>query len=80
MFGRSSAAVIFDTVTVLKELILLLECCDIFSFSQVRILWMIDDGVGRLLEFLRTQEERGYLCNLTDASGPSNQSPLGLCP
>jgi len=33
MFDRSSATVIlFDTLTVLKELILWLEYCDIFLF------------------------------------------------
>jgi len=79
MLGRSSATVIFDTVKVLKELIILLECCDIFSLSQVRILWMMNDGVSRLLEFLRAEEGRGYLCSLTDASGSSNQPPSPRC-
>jgi len=68
---RSLAAIkLFETLAVvLKELIFWLEYCDIFSFSQVRIpvLQMIDDGVGRLLEFLRAEEKRGVLCNLTDA-------------
>ena len=38
---------------------------------------MMDDGESRLLlvEFLRAEEKRGDLCNLTDPSGPPNQSP-----
>ena len=39
---------------------------------------MMEDGVGRLLEFLRAAEKRGDLCNLTDAWGLSNQLPLDL--
>jgi len=27
---------------------------------------MMDDGVSRLQEFLRVEEKRGDLCNLTD--------------
>ena len=38
----------------------------------------MDDGVGRLLEFLRADEKRGLLCNLTDAWGLSNQLLLDL--
>ena len=36
---------------------------------------MMDDGVSWLLEFLMVGEKRGHLCNLTNASGPSNESP-----
>lgn len=36
---------------------------------------MMDDGESGLLEFLRAEEKRGHLCNLTDPSGPPNQSP-----
>ena len=35
---------------------------------------MMDDGVGRLLEFLRALEKRGFFKNLMDASGSSDQS------
>ena len=38
----------------------------------------MDDGVGRLLEFLKAEEKRGHLCNHTDTGGLSNQSPLNL--
>jgi len=77
MFDRSSATVIlFDTLTVLTELILWLKYCDIFSLSQVRILLMMDDEVSRQLEFLRSKEKRGYLYNLADSSGSSNQPSL----
>jgi len=40
---------------------------------------MMDDGEIRLQEFLRAEEKRGHLCNLTDASGPPNQSPSDWC-
>ena len=49
ILDRSSAAVeLLNTLMELKELILLLEYCDIFSFPRARILWVIDDGVSRL--------------------------------
>ena len=40
---------------------------------------MMGDGESRLQEFLRTEEKRGRLRNLTDASGPPNQSSLDWC-
>ena len=36
---------------------------------------MMDDGVSRLREFIRAEDKRGDLCNLTDASGLPNQPP-----
>lgn len=36
---------------------------------------MIDDGVGRLQEFLGAEEQRGSLWNLVDPSRPSDQPP-----
>ena len=39
----------------------------------------MDDGESRLQEFIRAEQKRGDLCNLTDASGPPNQSPPDLC-
>jgi len=36
---------------------------------------MMDNGVGRLREFLGAEEKRGSLCNLVDPSGPSDQRP-----
>jgi len=50
-----------------------------FHFSQVRILWMFDDGVSRLRKFLGAEAKRGHLCNLNNALRPPNQSPPDLC-
>ena len=36
---------------------------------------MMGDGVSRLQEFIKAEEKRGDLCNLTDAPGPPSQSP-----
>jgi len=38
---------------------------------------MMDDGVSRILEFLRAEAKRGHLCNLAKASGASD--PPDLC-
>jgi len=43
---------------------------------------MIDDGVIRLqvLEFLRAEQKRGFLWNLTDTLGPHSQYDLPVQP
>ena len=43
---------------VLKELRPLPNDCDIFRSLLVRILQMMDGGVGRLLEFVRVKKSR----------------------
>jgi len=39
----------------------------------------MEEGVGRLLEFLGAKEKRGHLWNPTDSLELSSQSPPDLC-